>query len=649
MIYLNEVSKQFGPKILFNKISFHLRPKERVGLIGANGTGKTTLLRIICNDEPYDSGSITIRKNAKVARLAQELETNDRSILHRVVWGDGVFADIRKNLDRLEQDSKLHEEEPEEWSRQYGNWQHKLEQLNGYDREIRAKSILSGLGFHDHHMEEPLSKFSGGWRMRVELAKLLLEDPDVLLLDEPTNHLDLKSVVWLEGFLKNFQGSLLLISHDRSFLNGLVHRIAELDRGTLNEYKGDYESYEILKKEREALLEAAASNQQRRIAEVERFIERFRAKNTKATQVQSRIKMLNKMERIETTSQAKTVGFRFPQPARCGRVVLELKNINKSYGDLKVYQNFSAQLERGFKVALVGENGAGKSTLLKLMAEVLPIDSGELVPGHNVTRAYYAQHHSESLDPDRSVLDTMEGVAGHLTLTQKRNILGSFLFSGDDVEKKVGVLSGGERSRLSLAKMLVSPSSLLLLDEPTNHLDIKSCEVLAAALADYEGTLVTISHDRFFLDGIINRVWEIDSGNLKEYVGNYSDYEWAKAREAEALEATANTSEKKKESSEKSDKDRKREEAELRNRKYKKLKPLQTELVSLENKLEQVMEEKQKVELILADQEIYQADNKQKLQETLEQQRSLSREEQTLMEQWEVVHTAIEDAQNAVQ
>ena len=640
MITLQNIHKQYGPKVLFDDVTFHLKPGECVGLVGENGMGKTTLMRIALHREEVDSGKVVVRKGARVAMLDQELTPGTGTVLERVALGDPYFSKVKQDMERLENDHSLHQRAPEEWSKKYGHLQHEFERLGGYERESRAKSILSGLGFKTGQWDEPLEKFSGGWRMRAELGRLLLQNPEVLLLDEPTNHLDLHSVVWLESFLKSFEGSLLLISHDRRFLNGLVGRIVELDRGTLTSTTGNFDNYEKQKAERLALLEAQAVNQGKKIAQVEKFIERFRAKNTKATQVQSRIKMLNKMERVQTITQSKTVHFRFPQPPRTGRIVAELKHLDKSYGDVQVYQDFSIALDRGVKVALVGPNGAGKSTLLKLMTGILEFEKGELKLGANVTRAYYAQHHSETLNPDQTVLQSLEEVAGHLPRTQKQSILGAFLFSGNDVNKKVSVLSGGERSRLALARMMAVPASFLLLDEPTNHLDMRSCEVLAAALADYEGTLVTISHDRYFLDGIINRVWEVEDGQVKEYFGNYSNYEWAKAQEAETEKIKQQPA---KEKSGETRKEQKRREAEARNKKHRQLKPLENRLKKVEARLEQVMQDKQNIEAKLADSALYQEDQKTDLLDALARQKDLAYEENSLLTEWDSIKTQIED------
>ncbi|MDP7058343.1 MAG: ABC-F family ATP-binding cassette domain-containing protein [Nitrospinaceae bacterium] len=645
MIYLQNLNKQFGPKIILKDANFHLRPNERVGLVGENGMGKTTLFRIITQNQSADSGQVVLRKGAQAATLEQELDDFGGSVLERVVSGDDHLQAIRKELDEVEEKMRSDSHDEETLSR-YGVLQHAFERMNGYEREPKACAILSGLGFSEDKIRKPLKEFSGGWRMRVEMARLLLRNPDVLLLDEPTNHFDLKSVEWLEGFLKSYGGSLLLISHDRRFLNSLVTRIAELDRGTLTCYSGNYDDYERLKQDREVQLESEAANQQRRISEIERFVERFRAKNTKATQVQSRIKMLDKMERVETMSRTKTVSFRFPQPARTGRISMELKNVAKSYGDVDVYQNFSITIERGWKIALVGENGAGKSTLMKLLAGIIDHDAGEIHPGHNVSRAYYAQHQSDSLDSHKTVLESMDGLPQNLLRTQVRTILGSFLFSGDDVDKKVSVLSGGERSRLSLARMLASPASLLLLDEPTNHLDMRSCEVLAAALSDYEGTLCVISHDRYFLDGFINRVWEVNEGKVLQYIGNYSEYEMAKSKEAEAalLNPTKVTQETSI-STNQLERGRKRREAEDRNRKHKIIKPLKSRLQKVEARLEEVLAEKAAVEEKLAESAIYESVNKPQLMEALSQQTELANEEKSLTEEWDKLSTKIDQAE----
>jgi ATP-binding cassette subfamily F protein 3 len=645
VIFVEQVSKQFGPKALFEDVSFHLRPGEKVGLVGENGTGKSTFFKVITGKTMPDKGKVTLRKGLRLGLLEQEMEGGNETVLERVVLGDPHFSKIKTEMESLESGQAFYD--------RYGDLQHEFERLGGYDREARAKIILQGLGFKFKQLEQSLDRLSGGWRMRCELARLLLQNPDILLLDEPSNHLDLRSVVWLESFLKAHQGSVLIISHDRRFLNSLVSRIVELDRGSLSVYTGNYDDYEKQKAEKEALLESQASNQSRKIAEVERFIERFRAKNTKATQVQSRIKMLDKIERVQTAQSTKAIHFRFPQPVRTGRNVLEVEGVCKTYGTLNVYDNFSVNLERGWKVALVGENGAGKSTLLKLMAGVLQPDRGVVKLGANVSRSYFAQHQGETLDFNHTVFQSLEESAPALLLTEKRNILGAFLFAGDDVEKKVSVLSGGERSRLALARMLcgggssksgnasvVSPPSLILFDEPTNHLDMRSREHLAAVLSDYDGSLVVISHDRFFLDSFINKVWEVEAGAIQEYTGDYSDYEWAKSKDISNVEASSVTA--KDPSSTKLNREKKKKEAEERNQRYQNLKPLQVRLAKVESRLEVLMQTNETLQLRLADTSIYEEDQKSRLLGALEEQIVLKAEEKNLMQEWDNLTVAIE-------
>ncbi len=651
MIFIEKVVLQFGPKVLFDEVSFHLRPKEKVGLVGENGTGKTTLFKVIAGKTMPNAGKVTLKKGLRFGLLEQELEGGSETVLERVVLGDPYFLKVKTEMERLESDQTYHE--------RYGDLQHEFERLGGYDREARAKIILLGLGIKPEKWDQPLDQLSGGWRMRCELSRLLLQGPDVLLLDEPSNHLDLRSVVWLESFLKSYEGSVLLISHDRRFLNSLVSRIVELDRGSLSVYSGNYDDYEKQKQERAELLESQAANQNRKIVEVERFIERFRAKNTKATQVQSRIKMLEKIERVQTTQGTKTIHFRFPQPVRTGRHVLEVKDVCKSYGSLKVYQNFSINFERGWKVALVGENGAGKSTLLKLMAGALQPDEGDIKLGANVSRSYFAQHQGETLNFNHTVFQSLEESAPGLLLTAKRNILGAFLFTGEDVEKKVSVLSGGECSRLALARMLCgggsqkgvhgnekpSPPSLILFDEPTNHLDMRSREHLAAVLSDYEGSLVIISHDRFFLDGFINRVWEVEEGAVKEYPGHYSDYEWSKSKEVQDVKVSSGPA--REPSSSKLNRERKKKEAEERNQRYKNLKPLQTRLAKVESRLEVLMCTNEALQARFTDVGIYEDDQKIFLLETLQEQKTLKAEEKILMQEWDELTVAIEGIESA--
>ncbi len=636
MIYLKQLRKQYGPKVLLSGVDFHLGPGEKLGLVGDNGMGKTTLFRIIEGSESADAGTVTLRKGARVGVLDQHIEAGQQSALERTVLGDPYFSDILREKEALEQDHAAHQHNPEKWEKRYGFLLTEFERLGGYEREAKAKAILTGLGFQEGAWDRPLEQLSGGWAIRVELARLLLQNPDILLLDEPSNHLDLRSVIWLEGFLQSYDGAMMLISHDRRFLNAVVNRIVHLDRGKLTVYQGNFDAFEHQRAEREAQLEQAAANQQKKINEMERFIERFRAKATKARQAQSRIKALEKIERIEVASRTKSVQFRFPQPPRSGKITVEVTDLAKRYGDLVVYDGISLHIERGSKIALVGENGAGKSTLMKLLAGVLEADSGTIALGANVTRSYFAQRQSEILDANLTVLQTLAQVGSSLGRTQLQTILGGFRFSGDDVDKKTSVLSGGERSRLALARMLTAPASFLLLDEPTNHLDMKSCAVLSAALEDYEGAICVISHDRDFLDGFVNRVWEIDNGTRTEYLGNYSDYEWKKSHAAEQAALRVPPSQTARNGKvAKPTKASKRQEAEARNQRAKARNPLRKKLAGLEGQLEIIMGQKADLDQVLAGQELYLDTNKAKLMDTLSHYQKLGSDEDLLLEEIE--------------
>jgi ATP-binding cassette, subfamily F, member 3 len=555
MLHLTDISKSFGTQTVLDEASLHVKPGMRVGLVGANGAGKTTLLRLIAGEMSLDGGEISARKDLRIGFLPQEIEEiADHAVMDEVL---ASYADILSAEHRMAELSnqlahaysadpgttsggngdaaKL---DPEELMRELGAVQTAFEGAHGYELEARAQSILRGIGFRESDFQRPIVELSGGWRMRVALARLLLESPDILMIDEPTNHLDLESLIWLEGFLMEWTGSLLLISHDRYFLNRVATHIADLDRGMIDIYTGGYDQYEAEKRQRYEALINAAKNQQREIDAAESFVRRFRAKNTKAKQVQQKIRRLEKMDRIDApTLDRKTIKFRFPQPPRTGRVVAEFKHVRKAYDDNVVYKKLDLVIERGEKIALVGPNGAGKSTLLKLLAGVIEPDGGSVKLGHNVRREYFAQHQLEVLHPARTVLKTMEEAAAPVgRLPEVRSYLGTFMFNEDDVTKKVGVLSGGEKARLALARMLIDPAGLLLLDEPTNHLDMDSREVLTEALRQYEGSVVFISHDRRLINAIGTKVIEVRDGRVDHYPGDWEYYQWKKA-ETEAAAA----------------------------------------------------------------------------------------------------------------
>jgi len=536
VIAVESIAKSFGGQVLFRDLSWRIATRERIGLVGPNGAGKTTLCRILAGLDEPDAGRVSRPRATTVGYLAQEAAaTAEGSVLAEALAG---FADVWA-LERDMEDvaAALAAAPTEALTARYGDLQHRFEALGGYRLESEARAILSGLGFRVDELTRPLAEFSGGWRMRAALARLLLLAPSLLLLDEPTNHLDLESLAWLEKFLTGYAGTVVVVSHDRYFLNRMVTSIAELSAGGLTVYQGDYDDYLVEREARHALLEAQARNQAKRIEEIERFIERFRYQATKARQVQSRIKMLARVERIELPSAARRIHFKFPEPPRTGRRVATLAGVHKAYGDNVVYAGIDVAVERGQRVALVGENGAGKSTLLKLLAGVLPFERGERALGAHVAVHYYAQHQLDALTPSNTVLEELIATAPGLPHTRLRAILGAFLFSGDAVDKKVAVLSGGEKARLALGKMLVRPAALLCLDEPTNHLDLASREVLEDALGAFPGTIVFISHDRYFINRIATEVTHVHQGRLTHYLGGYDDYLVAVERAAAGLPA----------------------------------------------------------------------------------------------------------------
>ncbi len=541
MIALDGVSKGYGGQQLLQDCTWRIGRGERIGLVGPNGAGKTTLCRILALVEETDAGRVHRDTGVTVGYLPQEVTTGeDRTVLAEALSGFDEVWRLESELESLAARMAGPDADPA-LTDTYGEVQHRFEALGGYRLEAEAKIILGGLGFSPEGAHRPLAEFSGGWRMRAALARLLLLRPDLLLLDEPTNHLDLESLGWLENFLAAYEGSVVIVSHDRYFLNRMVTAIADLAGGSVTLYHGDYDHFLVEREARQALREARARNQAKRVAEIERFIDRFRYKSSKARQVQSRVKMLDRMERIETEAGARRIHFSFPQPPRTGRLVARLAGVRKAYGDNVVYSGVDFLVERGDRVALVGVNGAGKSTLLKVLAGALPFDAGERALGSHVEVQYYAQHQLDLLDPTRTVLEEIELAAPDAQTSRLRTILGSFLFSGDTVEKKVAVLSGGEKARLALAKMLARPAALLCMDEPTNHLDLASKEVLEEALSGFTGTIVFISHDRYFINRIATQVVEVDHGYLTTHLGTYDDYLDHKAAATAAAPSAAPT------------------------------------------------------------------------------------------------------------
>jgi ATP-binding cassette subfamily F protein 3 len=532
MIQLSGAGKRFGPKLLFEDLTWMITAQDRAGLVGANGSGKTTLLKVLAGIESLDYGRLSVTRGVSSGYLPQDgLSLSGRSVFAECM---SVFASLQQmEVEMEELTHKMGELDPT--GPEYAQVADRFHQLDsefrtrdGYAIEAQVGTVLSGLGFPHEEWNKRTEDFSGGWQMRIALAKLLLEKPNLLLLDEPTNHLDLEARNWLEQYLANYPFAFVLISHDRYFLDVTVNKIVEIWNRGVHFYSGNYEKYLKQKQERTEQLEAAYRNQRERIEQLEAFISRFRYQATKAKQVQSRIKELEKIERIELPNEEKTIHFSFPQPKPSGRIVAEFQNVSKSYGDKFVFGGVDFIIERGDRIALVGVNGAGKSTLIKLLAGSEPLSSGEYRLGHNAEVDYFAQDQYKELDPNARMLDDLQGEAPRSTNTELRSLLGCFLFSEDDVFKRIGVLSGGERNRYALARMLLQPSNFLLLDEPTNHLDMRAKDVLLESLEKYSGTVVFVSHDRYFIDKLATRIFEVGNGEVNVFPGNYEDYIWRK-------------------------------------------------------------------------------------------------------------------------
>jgi ATP-binding cassette, subfamily F, member 3 len=532
MIQLSGAGKRFGAKLLFEDLNWMITPQDRAGLVGANGSGKTTLLKVLAGLESLDYGKLSVTRGVSSGYLPQD----GLSLSGRSVFGEcmSVFASLQKmEVEMEELTHKMAELDPAgvEYAQVADRFHHldsEFRNRDGYAIEAQVGTVLAGLGFPHAEWNKRTEEFSGGWQMRIALAKLLLEKPNLLLLDEPTNHLDLEARNWLEQYLSDYPYAIVLISHDRYFLDVTVSKIVEIWNRGVHFYSGNYEKYLRQKQERTEQLEAAYRNQRDRIEQLEAFINRFRYQATKAKQVQSRIKELEKIERIELPAEERTIHFSFPQPKPSGRIVAEFHGVSKSYGDKFVFGGVDFIIERGDRIALVGVNGAGKSTLIKLLAGIEPLTSGDYRLGHNAEVDYFAQDQYKELDPNARMLDDLQSQAPRSTNTELRSLLGCFLFSEDDVFKRIGVLSGGERNRYALARMLLQPSNFLLLDEPTNHLDMRAKDVLLESLEKYTGTVVFVSHDRYFIDKLATRVFEIGGGEVHVFPGNYEDYIWRK-------------------------------------------------------------------------------------------------------------------------
>ncbi len=610
MLTLDRLSLQYGGRKIFDEVSAHIGPRDRIGLVGSNGAGKTTLLKVIAGHAETDGGEVSRARYVTVGYLPQEGLVAEGETVYRevetafeeVLEVQRRLEDLRRELDGLESGDENHAELLEI----EGELQHRLEELDAFRMKSKIESVLLGLGFSVGDMNRPTNEFSGGWQMRLAMAKLLLREPALLLLDEPTNHLDIDSQQWLENYLRDYDGALMIVSHDRAFLDTLCTRTLALSLGRMEDYAGNFSFYENESAHRKHILRQAKANQDKKLAQTQRFIDRFRAKATKAAQVQSRIKQLEKVDLIELEEEEDRIAFRFPEPPKSGRVVMELQGVAKAYGDLTVFRDLDLRIERGDRIAVVGVNGAGKSTLARILAGTEPPTAGERTEGHNLKLSLFAQHQAQELDPKKTVLGSAEETAPDTTETRVRTLLGAFLFKGDDVFKHVSVLSGGEKSRLALVRMLLRAGNFLILDEPTNHLDMQSKRVLQDALNAFPGTFVIVSHDRAFLDPVVNKVLEVSQSGLRLLPGNVSDYLQKREEEKAAGPGPhGDPSAGRRKPDGLSPRERRRRDAARRQEAARRLKPLREKGESLEKKIADLEKRKEALEAQMADPGFY--------------------------------------------
>ena len=620
MLSVNHLDIRYGDKHLFKDLSIQVTDGKRIGLMGVNGAGKSTLLKIMAGVDECDDGVVSRSKYFSVAYLPQESNAllSGQTLYQEAENAFAELLELQKEVDSINEGLADIDPQAEEFFKmldRQGEIQHRLEGSGIYTMRARIEKILLGLGFHQDDMDKPASSFSGGWIMRLMLARMLLAAPSLLLLDEPTNHLDLSSLTWVENFLRSYNGAMVIISHDRAFLDKVTTTTWELSLGKLSVYKGNYSYYEKEKVERKTIEKAAYDNQQAQIKQSMQFIQRFRAKSSKAKQVQSRVKQLEKMVLLEIGDEERQIRFSFPPAPDSGRDVLTVENLCKSFSGKEVFKNVSFQFQRGDKVAVVGVNGAGKSTLVKIIAGAIAADSGKVTPGHNVQLSYFGQHQAQELTPSLTALETLSLSVKDMPITRIRSLLGTFLFRGEEVDKKVSVLSGGEKSRLALAKMIASPANCMLLDEPTNHLDINSQEVLQEAMSQYDGFILVVSHNRYFLDSFVNKVVEVKDGHISVYEGNISDYllkieadeeKSKQAGKSENLKEVQTDTKKDEPKVQRSKKEQRKQDAKKRQERNKKIGPWKKQAEEAEKKVESLEDLKIDLEAKMADPELYQ-------------------------------------------
>ncbi|MDY7032734.1 MAG: ABC-F family ATP-binding cassette domain-containing protein [Thermodesulfobacteriota bacterium] len=650
LITINNLSLSFSGKRLFNSIGFQIGREDRIGLVGSNGTGKTTLLRILVGKVFPDQGDIYTTSGIRMGYLPQDISKVSQGALLASVL-DSIPGKIERDtqLKKLERDLDR-EKDPERQTVLARNMANLYDEINYHNTRYsshRAEKILLGLGFSLESFEVPLKELSGGWKMRAVLAGLLFQEPDILLLDEPTNHLDFPSVLWLEEFLLNFKNSLILICHDRKFLNRQINRVISLEQEGLRTYTGNYDAYLAAREEEERILQAEARNQEQRVREAKRFIERFRAKSTKARQAQSKIKVLKKIEIVETHKKERVMRFSFPEVQRSGDIAFSIRGITRSFTDKTLYKDLNLYVRRGERIAIIGRNGVGKTTLLRMIAGELSPDTGTIDLGHNVTMSYYAQHHTEFLDEKKTVLEEVYKVVPDAGMSFVRGVCGAFLFSGDEVEKRISVLSGGERARVALARILVKPGNLIVMDEPTNHLDLLSCEVLIKALEEYNGTLIFVSHNQELINRLATRIWDISDGKVEDYPGNLEEYighinYLKKTQEQEISEEDSmkQVPSGRQNNNKESAKSRRRRDAERRNLMYRELSPIKKELMEIEQRIDSLEKQEKTLSEQLANPKIY--ENIKESGPLMAEYGQVKKKLEQMLERWETQQEILE-------